>query len=452
MVEPAQISHWHADLPPSARRPALDGEQSADVVIVGAGYTGLWTAYYLSEQSLDLSIVVVEANFVGFGASGRNGGWCSPSLAGIDSWIGTPETRDGGLALQNLMVDAVDEVGRVSQRENLDCDYAKDGQISVAITAAQEKRLRAEYAEYEEEGSGDHVRWLSAEETAQHIKMHGARAALYSADCAALHPAKLVTGLAKLLENRGVRIFEQSRVTDIAPGRIATPDGAVSAGRVVIATEAYSVQTPQLAKRLAPVHSQLIVTEPLSPEIWQEIGLKNRLLFNDGRALVTYGQRTADDRIAFGYRASYHYGSGIQDIFDPDDRSFDVIRDILVSFFPALENAAIDQCWGGALGIARDMKAFVHFDPSSGIGWAGGYTGNGVAASNLAGRTMADLLLDVPSERVATPWVTRSGDPLSAFRHWEPEPLRWIGVQGFRTMLGLTDWITNLSNRRASGR
>ncbi len=448
MFDPADVSHWHATLPPASRRASLTEETAADMVIVGAGYTGLWTAYYLKENAPELDIVVLEANFVGFGASGRNGGWCSPELAGLDDWLDDPDTKIAAEKLENQMFDAVNEVGRVSQRENLDCDYAKDGQISVAVTSAQEKRLKKEFGESVEDGAVDRYKWLSGDQVSQYVKIQGARAAILSPECAVVHPAKLVTGLARMVEKKGVRIFENTAAREIGAGKVSTKSGSVTAPQVVVATEAYSDKTPGLKRRLVPIHSQLIVTEPLSQKIWDEIGLKDRLLFNDGRALVTYGQRTVDHRIAFGYRARYLFGSGIQDTFDVDDPSFDIIRDILVSFFPVLENTKIDRCWGGVLGVGRDMAAFVHYDPSSKVGWAGGYVGNGVAASNLAGRTLADLLLGLETERVSTPWVRTSGNPLKDFKHWEPEPIRWLGVQGIRTILGISDWLENSSTGR----
>ncbi len=441
MYDPKQISHWHASIDPSPRRPALEGDMTADVVIVGAGYTGLWTAYYLMEQSPDLKIIVLEANFVGFGASGRNGGWCSPALAGLDEWLENPTHHDRALHLQHLMFDAVDEVGRVAQRENIDFDYAKDGELNVATTAAQEKKLKKEYDFVVEQGLGDSVQWLDESATKEFINIQGSRGALYTPQCAVIHPAKLVTGVAATVEKKGVRIYEQSPVTHVEAGRVRTGQGSVTAAQVVIATEAYSAKIDGLSRRLVPVHSQLIVTEPLSDELMARTGLKNRVVFGDGRGLVTYGQRTADNRIAFGYRASYIFGSGIKDVFDADDPSFDGIYQILLSFFPFLKDVQVDQCWGGALGVARDMSAFVHYDAETKLGWAGGYTGNGVAASNLAGRTMADLLLGQDTERLDTPWVRTSGSPLTKFPHWEPEPLRWMGVQGVRTMLRLSDWL-----------
>ena len=450
MLKPPDVSHWHATLEGGASRPALDGHETADVVIVGAGYTGLWTAYYLATQNPDLKITVLEAQFVGFGASGRNGGWCSPDLAGLDDWFDDLETRDAAIVLNSQMMDAVDEVGRIAQRENIDCDYAKDGQIAVAVTARQEKRLRKEFADEKEDGTDDDALWLQGDEIRAYINVQNARAAVLWPQCAVIHPAKLVTGLAQVVERHGVKIFEKSHVTEIAPGKVQTDTGSIAADQIMIATEAYSAKTPQLAKRLVPIHSQMIVTEPLSDDVWEQIGLKDRLLFSDGRALVTYGQRTADGRIAFGYRASYLFGSGIRDVFSPNDPSFETIRKILVSLFPVLATAKIDRCWGGALGVTRNMQAFVHYDAATRIGWAGGYTGNGVAASNLAGRTMADLLLGTETERVTTPWVKTDCDPLSAFPKWEPEPLRWMAVQGVRGVLEAWDWLENSSLNRTT--
>ena len=185
---------------------------------------------------------------------------------------------------------------------------------------------------------------------------------------------------------------------------------------------------------MLPLYSLMVATEPLPAEVWERIGLAERETFSDGRHLLIYGQRTADDRFAFGGRgAPYHFGSAITDAYDRDRRVAEELAAVLRQLFPALTDAAIDHHWGGPLGVPRDWAASVTFDRSRGIGTAGGYVGDGVSTTNLAGRTLADLVLGHDTERVRLPWVGHRS------RDWEPEPLRWIGVNTGRVLAATLD-------------
>jgi glycine/D-amino acid oxidase-like deaminating enzyme len=224
-------------------------------------------------------------------------------------------------------------------------------------------------------------------------------------------------------------------VTRISSGRAETPYGVVRAPIVVRATEGYTARLPGLRRALAPVYSLMLATEPLPSSFWDRVGLARRETFNDHRHLIIYGQRTADDRIAFGGRgAPYHFGSAIRPSFDREPRVFAALRDVLVGLFPGVADAAVTHTWGGALGVPRDWFASVGLDRESGLAWAGGYVGDGVGASNLAGRTLADLVLGRDSDLVGLPWVQHRS------RSWEPEPLRWIGINaGLRVMTTADD-------------
>ncbi len=246
--------------------------------------------------------------------------------------------------------------------------------------------------------------------------------------CAAMHPARLVRGLADAVERRGVPIYERSPATALEPGCVVTPGGRLRADTVVLATEGYTRSLPGHERKLLPVHSMMIATEPLSEALWKEIGLANRETFGDPRRMVTYGQRTADDRIAFGCRGSYFYGSAVRDRFPPDEAAFRTVQETLESLLPVVRECRITHRWTGALGIPRDWRPSVGVDRGSRLAWAGGYAGEGVAASNLAGRTLADLLLERDSELTSLPLV---GPP---FPSWEPEPLRWLGITAVRKL------------------
>jgi glycine/D-amino acid oxidase-like deaminating enzyme len=410
-------------------RPTLDADLRADIAIVGAGYTGLWTAHYLLEQEPSCKIAIVESEVAGFGASGRNGGWLSSEYPGIHPLFEDPRTRDRAIALQRAMFDAVDEVGRVADAAGFSCDFAKGGMIEVATCAAHEEDHHESILERRALGfREDDYRWLDASECAQQVRVKGARGALFSPHCAAVQPAKLARGLAHHVQAQGAAIYERSPAISIAKGEVVTSGGKILAPTVIRCTEGYTRTIPGLKRNLIPMHSSMIATEPLSDELWQEIGMSHRQTFCDGRRIITYGQRTADGRMAFGSKGIYLYGSKIRDYFEDEDPYFKKVHRVLLDLIPALANAEITHRWGGALGITRDWNPFIEFDPKTGLGAAGGFAGNGVGVANLAGRTLADLILQQDTERTSYPAVNRP------YRLWEPEPLRWLGVEGVRRM------------------
>lgn len=405
-------------------RPALDASIDADVAIVGAGLTGLWTAYELLAREPDLRVVLVEAEIAGFGASGRNGGWCSAHFAGSRAATAKVHGRDAAVALQRAMFATVDEVGRVLTAEGIDAHFVKGGTLELATRPPHVERLRARVDAEHRWGFGDEdVRWLDAGEASARIAAADVLGGLYTPHCARVHPARLVRGLAATVERKGATIFEQSRVVDLAAGTVGTEGGRVRAERVVIATEGYTPRLPGRERAVAPVYSLMIATEPLPARVWDEIGWSARETLADGRHLIIYAQRTADDRIAFGGRgAPYHFGSRIRDDFDRDRTVFADLRAVLVELFPSVAGARITHEWGGPLGVPRDWYSSVGFDRATGVGWAGGYVGDGVSTTNLAGRTLADLLLGIDSDLTTLPWVNHRSPK------WEPEPLRWLGI------------------------
>jgi len=411
-------SFWLAQLGAIEPRPPLPGDTAADVAIVGGGFTGLWTAYYLARADPSLRIVVLEASYCGYGASGRNGGWCSGlfpvSRATLTRRYG-PGRAD---ALYHALGDTVDEVGRVAAAEGIDCDYAKGGTITLARTAAQLRRARASDAEFLDAGAARAI-----------CGADGVLGATYNPACAAIQPARLVRGLADTVARLGVTVHEGTPVTGIVRDRatsgaepvstVVTAHGTVRARLVVRATEGYTARLPGYRRALAPVYSLLVATEPLAPEVWERIGLRRRETFGDYRHLIIYGQRTADDRLAFGGRgAPYHFGSRIEPSFDLVPAVFDALSAAIRELFGI--DPPIAYRWGGPLGIPRDWMPSVGL--RDGLGWAGGYVGDGVAATNLAGRTLTDLILGRMSELTRLPWVGHTS------RRWEPEPLRWLGI------------------------
>ena len=401
----------------SPRRAALTGDATFDVTIVGGGMTGLWTARYLADAEPELKIAILEAEHCGFGASGRNGGWCSALL---------PDGNNSP-AMAAVMRDTVDEVGRASAADDIACEYAKGGTITLATNPAHVGRLRDHLGETDQ--------WLEPDAARSHLAAAGVLGGAFTPDCAAIHPAKLSHGLADAVAARGVRIHEGTRVSSIEPGRVTLEGGGVvRSPRIVRATEAWTATLPGARRDVIPIYSLMIATEPLSDGVWDEIGLTDRQTFADGRTLIIYGQRTADGRIAFGGRgAPYHFGSRIDARFDADADVFGELEHVLRSLLPQIGAARITHRWGGPLAVPRDFTASVAFDESTGLARAGGYVGDGVATTNLAGRTLTDLLLGRSTALTALPWIDHES------RRWEPEPLRWAGVNTGRFLAASND-------------
>ena len=439
-----RLSLWWDGLPdPLVGREALDGELEVDVAVVGGGFTGLWTAYYLAEAEPSLRIAVIEREVVGFGASGRNGGWCSALFA-------VPETRldrvggpGAGAAMRRAMIDTVAEVGRVVVAEPIECGFAHGGTVVLARTGVQLDRARQEVDRARVAGVGEEdLRFLGAAEASSLARATNVLGGTYTPHCAALDPARLVRGLARAVERRGVTIYERTEARSLRSGAVDTVGGTVRAATVVRATEGYTRTLRGEERALAPVYSLMIATEPLGEAFWDRAGLARRETFADHRHLVIYGQRTEDGRMAFGGRgAPYHFGSSIRSDYDRDVGVHEALRHTLVDLFPALSDAAITHRWGGPLGIARDWFTSVGLDVATGVAWAGGYVGDGVSTTNLAGRTLRDLILRRDTELTALAWVDHRSP------RWEPEPLRFLGINAGLRLAASADRAEERSGR-----
>ena len=427
MIAPAPRSLWHDTLPAgdlARTRPPLDGPTEADVAVVGAGYTGLWTAYSLARRDPSLRIVVLERAFAGFGASGRNGGWLSSLLPVSWEAVAAQSSREDAVAWQRCADATVDEVLAVVRAEGIDAQAAKGGSLCVATSELQAARLRASVERAREWGFGEHdLRWLSRSEARARIAADRVFGGTWTPHCAVVHPARLVRGLAEAVERRGVTIHEGTPVTEIAPHVARTPFGEVRARVVVQALEGYTSTLAGRRRDLLPVYSLMLATEPLPDAFWAEVGWSGRETLADDRRLVIYAQRTADGRVAMGGRgAPYRMGSRLTARSEAAAGVHDMIRRSYVEMLPALAEAEITHRWGGVLGVPRDWWPSVHHDPATGLASAGGYAGAGVAMANLAGRTLADLITGHDSELTRLPFVGHRSP------RFEPEPLRWIGV------------------------
>ncbi|HWU32013.1 MAG TPA: FAD-binding oxidoreductase [Marmoricola sp.] len=418
---PTPVSFWWEGVERPSRA-ALASALSVDVCIIGAGFTGLWTAYYLALADPTLRIAIVEARHVGYGASGRNGGWLTNSVTGgVEQYVAT-HGIEAAQRQQTALTQAVDEVIAVAAGEGIDTGIAKGGELIVARNDAQVARLRKEYEAAARWRDTD-WEWLDAHDAARRISIEGAQAAMWQPHCAVLQPAQLVVGLARAVEARGVVIYENSPATNIAPGSVETARGRVRALHVIRATEGFTATLPGQRRTWLPLNSSLMITDPLPAKVLDAINWSGREALSDAAHVYIYAQRTADSRIALGGRGiPYRFGSRIDTDGATPQFTVEALRNKLHELFPETRGIGIARAWSGVLGVPRDWSAAINYDPNTRLGYAGGYVGTGVTATHLAGRTLADLILGRSTDRTTLPWVGHRA------RRWEPEPARWLGV------------------------
>lgn len=434
------LSFWHDSLQESlSPRPVASG-RNYDVLILGAGYTGLWTALYLLRQKPEIKIAIIEKEIAGFGASGRNGGWCSALFPWSAELISQRYGKEQAVAIRQAMIQTVDEVGSITNELGIDCDYKKSGTVNLVRNNAQLKRAEAEVNQAAEFGV-DQLRFV---EKKLLPKAHGAVTGVFDPSCASIQPAKLARGLARKVEELGAAIFEKTEVLDFSAGIVNTTRGDFHAEYIVDALEGYRPLLPRRKRDFLPLYSLMIVTEPIDATLLDEIGLVEGITFADFRNLIIYGQRTKDNRIAFGGRgAPYHFGSSIKAEYDIVEKIHEYLERELKELFPQLSQVRVTHRWGGALGVARDWMASVRLNPVTKIGQAGGYVGDGVGTSNLAGRTMADLILGKSSSLTSLAFVNHRSP------RWEVEPLRFIAARGAMLAARVADVIESSTGRQS---
>ncbi|ABM01113.1 FAD-binding oxidoreductase [Shewanella amazonensis] len=444
-------SLWYLTLgEPMLPRASLENDIEADVCILGAGYSGLWTALFLKQKQPSLKVVVLEAAMAGEGASGRNGGWLMGSFGGDLGYLAQLDGEARRRAKARI-TGTVARAANTFSELGIQCDFHHGGNLYQAARYPQQlKRLQAELAHFREAGFDEEdYRLLSAADASHALNLPGTQAALYTPHCARVHPLKLARGLARAAERAGVVIYEHSPVQLAEKSRftpsesglktqkntVFTPKGSVRAAVVVAALEGYQRLLGLDNRTSLPVFSVLCATEPLSEQQWATIGLENRETFADASRLITYGQRSADNRLVFGARGGYGFGGAVKTQFgftprtlgeSPRGDIFDLRSQLLQAFFPALEGTQITHGWGGCLSLSRAFRPHALFDEAAGLAFVGGYGGEGVGASMLFGETLAELIARPEGELAGMPWAYR-GAVSEHLRRWESEPLPWLG-------------------------
>jgi glycine/D-amino acid oxidase-like deaminating enzyme len=432
MTDFASRSFW-LEADPYTPGPPLAGDVTVDVAIVGAGFTGLWTAHFLLRAQPALKVAVIERDVVGYGASGRNGGFAmtllSRSLHDLVQAFGAEAAR----AAHEAVAHSVDAIGQFCAEHRAPCDYEKTGFLGVAADDSQVDRIEADRRAAEALGIAD-VRYLSGEELRREIQSPLFRCGLEEKTCALLNPAKLVRGIARVVRQQSGIIYEQTAVDRIEPAgaavAIRTPHGTVHADRVVLATNAYSVQFPELRRLLIPLYSYIVLTEPLTEGQWASIGWTKRQGLEDKRTFIHYFRPTADGRILMGGEdAPYYYGSSVGAQHDRNRRVFTLLQRDLQTIYPQLNGIRFTHQWGGPVAVTS------RFVPSFGtltggrIHFGFGYSGHGVAPTHLGGQILRDLVLERASDLTQLCFVRAKAVP------FPPEPLRYVAVNMARRSL-----------------
>ncbi|MEO3788265.1 FAD-dependent oxidoreductase [Actinocorallia sp. B10E7] len=412
--------------------PALTGDTQADLLIVGGGYTGLWAAIIAKEENPRADVLLVEAEHIGFGGSGRNGGFVSDSLThglshGASRWPGELET------LVRLGRENLADLADTLERHGIDADLRLNGKTTVAVAPHHVAELRALEKLHREQG--DDVTWLDAEEMRSDVASPTYLGGLRVRNTGGVvDPGKLVFGLAEIAARLGVRLAEDTPVTGLTrtgSGVAArTPFGTIQAGQVLLGTNAYPAPLRRLRPFILPVWDYALVTEPLSAERLASLGWAERQGITDAGNQFHYYRLTCDDRILWGgYDAIYHFGGRVDEALSRRDSSHRLLARHFFETFPQLEGVGFTHRWGGAIDSTSRFTATFGTAMGGRIGYAIGYTGLGVAASRFGARVALDLLArrDTPATRLSM--VRRPPIP------FPPEPLRWPVVELTRRAL-----------------
>lgn len=442
-------SLWVSELDsaPTTQYPQLQSDLKVDVAIIGAGYTGLWCAYYLKKAKPELSVAIFEAQDIGFGASGRNGGWLMGSIEGQDELLQPLPQQERRRSFQHIY-GVIDEVERVCLQEGIDCDLHRGGWLNIAARYPEQlPPLEQSLKHLHQLGHGEEdYNWLNASQVRERLNIQNPYGGIYTPHTARIHPAKLAAGLAQTIERLGVTIYSKTAVTWFQSRRLNAGKFTVNAETILPCTEGFGQQRPSHKRYVLPLQSLIVATEPLSDKLWRDIGLSDNETFSDNSRLSTYGQRTADNRLVFGSRGTYQFGGKPKARFEDVATTFDAIEQLLRDALPMLDSADIPHRWGGTLGITRTGAPHALFDIETGIGFAGGYGGEGVGASNLMARTLVDLAVQRNTELSEMPWAYK-GTLKQHIKRWEPEPFRWLGYSTILKALELEESV--LSNPKS---
>ncbi|MFF4104827.1 NAD(P)/FAD-dependent oxidoreductase [Streptomyces sp. NPDC001903] len=438
------VSYWLDDPGKPAAQPALTSDEACDLLVIGGGYSGLWTALIAKERDPARDVVLIESKEAGWAASGRNGGFCAASLThglanGMARW-------PGELAkLEEMGARNLDEIEAAIDRYGIDCDFERTGEIDVATEPHQVEELRELYEEAEKLGLAGGSRWLDREELRAEVDSPTFLAGLWDTDgVAMLNPAKLAWGLKRACLSLGVRIYENTRGLSLAASgagmAVRTPYGRIFARRVALGTNIF----PSLVKRIrpftVPVYDYALMTEPLTADQLKAIGWNNRQGLGDSANQFHYFRITPENRILWGgYDAIYPYRGKLDSEYDHRPETYLKLAQHFFTAFPQLEGIKFSHAWGGAIDTCSRFSAFFGTAHGGKVAYAAGYTGLGVGATRFGADVMLDLLDGARTERTELEMVKSRPMP------FPPEPFAWTGIT-------LTKWSLARADARGGRR
>lgn len=411
---------------------ALTGPLTCDLLVVGGGYSGLWTALLAKERDPGLDVVLIEGREVGWAASGRNGGFCAASLThgtanGIARWPG--EIR----RLEELGLRNLDEIEETVHKYSLDCDFERTGEIDLATETHQESELREMYREMERYGLTDGIEWLDADGVREHVDSPTFGGGLHDRRGVALiHPAKLAWELKRVCLSLRVRVHEHTPALSLRPlgsgMAVRTPYGAVRAGQVALGTNVFPSLVRRVRPYVVPVYDYALMTEPLTGAQLASVGWKNRQGLADSANRFHYFRLTGDNRILWGgYDAVYRYGGRVRAEYDERPETYARLAEQFFTCFPQLEDVRFTHAWGGAIDTCTRFSPFFGTAHRGRVAYAAGFTGLGVGATRFGAQVMLDLLSGKDTERTRLEMVRSKPVP------FPPEPFAWTGI-------ALTQW------------
>lgn len=414
----------------------LAGDASADVAIIGAGYTGLATAYHLKAADPSLDVAVLETQIAGFGASGRNAGFVmtlfGASIAHVKAKHGAERVREAHL----YMEQAIDALEAMVAEHDIDCDWQRSGFLKVATTPAYEKRIRAEVELFQSLGLKG-MEWIEPEQVADRVRSPTFGGASWEPGCGLLNPVKWVDALRRLAVGKGARLYEHTRVTRVHKEggryRIVTPNGTLTADKVVLATNGYTHLMPGMRSKQLPAFAYIVVTEPLSDDQLASIGWQGREGLEDARNFMHFYRLTPDNRILVGGGPGLVPFAGRLN-HDASPKAWAHLEDFITTTFPTLKGIRITHRWGGAFSVTSDSIPQVGSLDCGGIVYSIGCTGHGVAMTHMNGRILRDLVLERQTELTDLWFVGRRSFPLP------PEPFRSIGTKSVTLAMAVDDW------------
>lgn len=401
----------------------LEGEYNADVAIVGGGFVGLWTALTLKERDPNINVVVLEQEICGGGASGRNGGFVMSWWPKIGSLLGFC-TKEQALFLAHAAEHAITELGEFCEQHQIDAHYVRKGWLWTATTPAHIDSWNSTLETCARLGVAPFER-LSGDSVAQMAGSGVHLAGVFERSNATVQPGALVRGMRTVAQKAGIRIFEQTAVESIEPGRtvrLISSKGHVNAGSIVLASNAWAASIPELAKLIVPVNSSIVVTEPI-PSKLEQMGWTGQQSITDSQLMVDYYRTTRDGRIAFGKgTGALAYGSRIDETFSRHEESIALTEADLRRTYPSLASIPITSAWSGPIDRTYDsLPVFGTLAGSQNIHYGIGWSGNGVGPSRLGGRILASLVLGIKDEWSTCPLVGRG------CKTFPPEPFRYWG-------------------------